>query len=122
VEEVCIVALKFTINLPASPAKDVARREMNVKISNPADGTTKSFVDTLAADAARIGVDGFIIPDLPIEESDDFRLPLAEAKIEVFEVPGRPGYYESRAYLRPHIQLEGVSINLGVVSRIPGGA
>lgn len=50
------------------------------------------------------------------------RLPLAEAKIEVFEVPGRPGYYESRAYLRPHIQLEGVSINLGVVSRIPGGA
>lgn len=45
------MALKFTINLPASPAKDVARREMNVKISNPADGTTKSFVDTLAADA-----------------------------------------------------------------------
>lgn len=40
-------------------------------------------VDTLAADAARIGVDGFIIPDLPIEESDDFRLPFAEQGVDL---------------------------------------
>lgn len=40
-------------------------------------------IERLAADAARIGIDGFIIPDLPIEESDDFRLPLAEAGVDL---------------------------------------
>lgn len=40
-------------------------------------------VDALAAEAQRVGVDGFIIPDLPIEESDDFRLPLAEAGVDL---------------------------------------
>lgn len=40
-------------------------------------------IDRLAVDAQRIGVDGLIIPDLPIEESDDFRLPLAEAGVDL---------------------------------------
>jgi tryptophan synthase alpha chain len=40
-------------------------------------------IERLAADAQRIGVDGFIIPDLPIEESDDFRLPLADAGVDL---------------------------------------
>ena len=37
----------------------------------------------LAAEATRVGVDGFIIPDLPIEESDDFRLPLAQQGVDL---------------------------------------
>jgi tryptophan synthase alpha chain len=40
-------------------------------------------IEKLAADARRIGVDGFIIPDLPIEESDDFRVPLAGAAVDL---------------------------------------
>lgn len=40
-------------------------------------------IERLAADSRRVGVDGFIIPDLPIEESDDFRLPLAEAGVDL---------------------------------------
>jgi len=40
-------------------------------------------IENLAADSARLGVDGFIIPDLPIEESDDFRLPLAEQGVDL---------------------------------------
>lgn len=40
-------------------------------------------IEKLAADSQRIGVDGFIIPDLPIEESDDFRLPLAETGVDL---------------------------------------
>lgn len=40
-------------------------------------------IEKLAADSQRIGVDGFIIPDLPIEESDDFRVPLAEAGVDL---------------------------------------
>src|SRR5207302_10834943 len=48
--------------------------------------------------------------------------PLADARIEVKEVEGKPGYYEAFAYLRPHIQLEGVTVDLGVVQKVPGGA
>jgi tryptophan synthase alpha chain len=40
-------------------------------------------IEKLAAEAARVGVDGFIIADLPIEESDDFRLPLSEQGIDL---------------------------------------
>lgn len=40
-------------------------------------------IERLAADSQRIGVDGFIVPDLPIEESDDFRLPLADAGVDL---------------------------------------
>src|SRR5262249_44454863 len=39
----------------------------------------------LARDAAEIGVDGFIVPDLPIEESDEFLEPLrAEGRDLIF--------------------------------------
>jgi type VI secretion system protein ImpC len=48
--------------------------------------------------------------------------PLADARIEVKEIEGEPGKYEAFAYLRPHIQLESVTVNLGVVSKLPGGA
>ena len=34
-------------------------------------------LDRLAADAAEAGVDGFLIPDLPSDESDEFQIPFA---------------------------------------------
>jgi len=49
------------------------------------------------------------------------RKPLAEARIVVHELEGKPGYYAAEAFLRPHIQLEGVTVKLGVVARMPGG-
>ena len=47
------------------------------------------------------------------------RYPLAEAKVEVLEVPGNPGYYTSKFYLRPHYQLEGLTVSLRLVSKLP---
>ncbi len=47
------------------------------------------------------------------------RCPLAEAKVEVLEVPGNPGYYKSKFHLRPHYQLEGLTISLSLVSKMP---
>jgi len=55
-------------------------------------------------------------------EDEKRRKPLEDAKIEVEEVEGRPGYFHAKAYLKPHIQLEGVNVDLGVVSRLPGAA
>jgi type VI secretion system protein ImpC len=45
--------------------------------------------------------------------------PLAAATVEVAEVEGNPGYYTSRFFLRPHYQLEGLSVSLRLVSKLP---
>ncbi len=49
------------------------------------------------------------------------RLPLAEARVEVLEVKGNPGYYTSKFWLRPHYQLEGLTVSLRLVSKLPSG-
>ena len=45
--------------------------------------------------------------------------PLAEAQVKVQEVPGNPGYYTSQFWLRPHYQLEGLTVSLRLVSKLP---
>ncbi len=52
-------------------------------------------------------------------ESDKARRPLASAEVVVEEVEGNPGYYSSKFFLRPHYQLEGLSVSLRLVSRLP---
>ncbi len=47
------------------------------------------------------------------------RKPLAAAEVVVEEVEGNPGYYTSKFYLRPHYQLEGLSVSLRLVSKLP---
>jgi len=57
--------------------------------------------------------------DSSASEEVKARYPLAEAKVEVLEVPGNPGYYTSKFWLRPHYQLEGLSVSLRLVSKLP---
>ena len=45
--------------------------------------------------------------------------PLAAAEIVVEDVEGNPGYYSSKFFLRPHYQLEGLTVSLRLVSRLP---
>ena len=45
--------------------------------------------------------------------------PLKEARVDVEEVPGKPGRYQARAYLRPHFQLEAISVGLSLVAELP---
>jgi type VI secretion system protein ImpC len=52
-------------------------------------------------------------------EIDKARRPLAAAEVEVKEVPGNPGYYTSKFFLRPHYQLEGLTVSLRLVSKLP---
>jgi type VI secretion system protein ImpC len=48
--------------------------------------------------------------------------PLREAKIEVAEVAGKPGVYRAVAFLKPHFQLDELSISLRLVADLPQGA
>ncbi|HWN93605.1 MAG TPA: type VI secretion system contractile sheath large subunit, partial [Methylomirabilota bacterium] len=52
-------------------------------------------------------------------EIDKARRPLAAAEVVVEEVPGNPGYYTSKFFLRPHYQLEGLTVSLRLVSKLP---
>lgn len=47
------------------------------------------------------------------------RKPLAAAEVVVEEVADNPGYYTSKFFLRPHYQLEGLTVSLRLVSKLP---
>ncbi|VTS00175.1 Type VI secretion system family protein OS=Acidiphilium multivorum (strain DSM 11245 / JCM 8867 / AIU301) GN=ACMV_34170 PE=4 SV=1: DUF877 [Gemmata massiliana] len=47
------------------------------------------------------------------------KYPLAEAKVTVAEIPGKPGSYNAVAYLRPWLQFEELTTSLRMVARIP---
>jgi type VI secretion system protein ImpC len=52
-------------------------------------------------------------------ESTKAERPLAAAHVTVEEVEGNPGYYKSTFSLRPHFQLEGLTVSLRLVSKLP---
>jgi type VI secretion system protein ImpC len=52
-------------------------------------------------------------------ETTKAQRPLAAAEVQVNEVEGNPGYYSARFYLRPHYQLEGLTVSLRLVSKLP---
>ncbi|WGS86517.1 type VI secretion system contractile sheath large subunit [Methylomonas sp. UP202] len=52
-------------------------------------------------------------------EKDKARRPLAGAEVIVEEVEGNPGYYQSKFFLRPHYQLEGLTVSLRLTSKLP---
>jgi type VI secretion system protein ImpC len=52
-------------------------------------------------------------------EVDKARKPLAAAEVVVESVEGNPGYYTSKFFLRPHYQLEGLTVSLRLVSKLP---
>src|SRR5262245_57728120 len=47
------------------------------------------------------------------------KYPLAEARVQVKEVPGKPGWYNAVAWLRPWLQFEELNASLRMVARIP---
>lgn len=63
----------------------------------------------------------YVEPDSEAGEKAKARRPLAEAKVEVLEVEGAPGYYSAKFWLRPHFQLEGLKTSLRLVAKLPTG-
>jgi type VI secretion system protein ImpC len=45
--------------------------------------------------------------------------PLREARIDVSEIPGKPGAYRAVAFLRPHFQLDELAVSLRLVADLP---
>jgi type VI secretion system protein ImpC len=47
------------------------------------------------------------------------KYPLREARIDVMEVPGKPGVYRAVAFLKPHYQLDELTVSLRLVADLP---
>lgn len=64
----------------------------------------------------------YVLLDDNASQSAKAKYPLREARIEVTEVPGKPGAYKSVAFLRPHYQLDELSVSLRMVAELPQSA
>jgi type VI secretion system protein ImpC len=47
------------------------------------------------------------------------RLPLREARVDVTDVPGKPGAYRAVVFLKPHFQLNELTVSLRLVADLP---
>jgi len=67
----------------------------------------------------------YVTTDPTASQSVKARYPLAAAEVVVEDIEGNPGYYSAKFFLRPHYQLEGLTVSLRLVSKLPsakGGA
>lgn len=52
-------------------------------------------------------------------QSQKAKYPLREGRVDVSEVPGRPGSYRATVFLRPHFQLEELTASVRLVAELP---
>ncbi len=64
----------------------------------------------------------YICADDNAQASVKAQLPLREANIEVMEVAGKPGAYRAVAFLKPHFQLDELTVSLRLVAELPKSA
>lgn len=61
----------------------------------------------------------YVLLDDNASQEQKAQFPLREASVQVTEVPGRPGVYRAVSFLRPHFQLDELSVSLRLVAELP---
>lgn len=74
-------------------------------------GNVEKFLNTWLAD--------YILLNDDAGQEVKAEYPLREGRIDVFEIPGKPGSYKSVVYLRPHFQLEELTASIRLVATLP---
>jgi type VI secretion system protein ImpC len=64
----------------------------------------------------------YVVPDDTASPEMKAKCPLREARVDVSEVPGKPGVYKAVAFLRPHFQLDELTVSLRLVTELPAPA
>ncbi|MGD0628150.1 MAG: type VI secretion system contractile sheath large subunit [Terracidiphilus sp.] len=64
----------------------------------------------------------YVTPDDSASPATKAERPLREARIDVTEIPGKPGCYRAVAFLRPHFQLDELTVSLRLVADLPAAA
>lgn len=63
----------------------------------------------------------YVTPDDSASQDAKAKRPLREARIEVTASPDKPGVYKAVAFLRPHFQLDELTVSLRLVAELPAG-
>ena len=64
-------------------------------------------------------ITNYITNDDDASQDVKARYPLREARVDVTEVPGKTGAYRAVAFLKPHFQLDELSVSLRLVADLP---
>ncbi len=64
-------------------------------------------------------VSKYVIANDNASQSAKAERPLREARIDVMEIPGKPGAYRAVAFLKPHFQLDELTVSLRLVADLP---
>jgi type VI secretion system protein ImpC len=67
-------------------------------------------------------INTYVVPDDTASPTMKARCPLREARVDVSEVKGKPGCYRAVAFLRPHFQLDELTVSLRLVADLPAPA
>lgn len=71
------------------------------------------------ADYLNTWIVDYVLLDDNAQQTIKAQYPLREARIDVIEVPGKPGAYTATVFLRPHFQLEELTASLRLVAELP---
>lgn len=74
-------------------------------------GNVASFLNSWLSDYVLLNDDA--------PQSVKASFPLREGRVDVAEVPGRPGSYKAVAYLKPHFQLDELTVSIRLVAELP---
>jgi len=61
----------------------------------------------------------YVLLDDNASQEQKAQFPLREASVQVHEVPGRPGVFRAVSFLRPHFQLDELTVSLRLVAELP---
>ncbi|MFW5640198.1 MAG: type VI secretion system contractile sheath large subunit [Thermodesulfobacteriota bacterium] len=64
-------------------------------------------------------ISNYVLLDDSAGQEAKAKYPLREARVDVAEVPGKPGAYRAVAFLKPHFQLDELTVSLRLVSDLP---
>jgi type VI secretion system protein ImpC len=64
-------------------------------------------------------ISNYVLLNDNASQSSKASYPLREARVDVTDIPGKPGCYNATVYLRPHFQLEELTASIRLVAELP---
>lgn len=64
-------------------------------------------------------VAGYVLLDDNAAAASKASYPLREARVDVVDIPGKPGCYKATVFLRPHFQLDELTASIRLVAELP---
>jgi len=62
---------------------------------------------------------GYVLLSANATQGEKARFPLAEGRVDVTEIAGKPGAYSATVFLKPHFQMEELSTSIRLVAELP---